>query len=172
MQQYLQNKKGLVENVFDQVYDQYDLMNDFMSFGIHRLGKKNMLNIIHPSSKQNLKDVACGNGDIEILFLKYFNKQAKIQIWTPNQEKKNNADIKEFCEVNFDINFPLTTLTEVQWSNAHELFLWAKNNHGKSAIPNWNFHNLLINREGTIDDTFASLTNQQSQKIRNNHEYH
>ena len=43
MQQYLQNKKGLVENVFDQVYDQYDLMNDFMSLGIHRLWKKNLL---------------------------------------------------------------------------------------------------------------------------------
>ena len=40
MQQYLQNKKGLVQNVFDQVYDQYDLMNDFMSLGIHRLWKK------------------------------------------------------------------------------------------------------------------------------------
>ena len=39
MEQYLQNKKGLVQNVFDQVYDQYDLMNDFMSFGIHRLWK-------------------------------------------------------------------------------------------------------------------------------------
>ena len=43
MQQYLQNKKGLVEKVFDQVYDQYDLMNDFMSLGIHRLWKKNLL---------------------------------------------------------------------------------------------------------------------------------
>ena len=41
MQQYLQNKKGLVQSVFDQVYNQYDLMNDFMSLGIHRLWKKN-----------------------------------------------------------------------------------------------------------------------------------
>ena len=40
MQQYLQNQKGLVENVFDQVFDRYDLMNDFMSLGIHRLWKK------------------------------------------------------------------------------------------------------------------------------------
>ena len=40
MQQYLQNKKGLVQNVFNQVYDRYDLMNDFMSLGIHRLWKK------------------------------------------------------------------------------------------------------------------------------------
>ena len=40
MQQYLQNKKGLVQNVFDQVFDQYDLMNDLMSFGTHRIWKK------------------------------------------------------------------------------------------------------------------------------------
>ena len=46
MQQYLQNKKGLVQNVFNQVYDQYDLMNDLMSFGIHRVWKKNLINMI------------------------------------------------------------------------------------------------------------------------------
>ncbi len=40
MQQYLQNRRGLVQNVFDQVYDRYDLMNDLMSLGIHRLWKK------------------------------------------------------------------------------------------------------------------------------------
>ena len=69
MQQYLQNKKGLVENVFDQVYDQYDLMNDLMSLGIHRLWKKNLLNMMNPSSSQKLIDVACGTGDIAKLFL-------------------------------------------------------------------------------------------------------
>ena len=59
MQQYLQNKKGLVQNVFNQVYDRYDLMNDFMSLGIHRLWKKSLLNMMNPSSNQNLIDVAC-----------------------------------------------------------------------------------------------------------------
>jgi glutathione peroxidase len=42
-----------------------------------------------------------------------------------NQEKNNNADVKEFCEVNFNINFPLTAITEVKGKNAHELFKWA-----------------------------------------------
>ena len=42
MQQNLQNKKGLVENVFNQVYNKYDLMNDFMSMGIHRYWKKSL----------------------------------------------------------------------------------------------------------------------------------
>ena len=84
-----------------------------------------------------------------------------------NQEKKDNTDVKEFCEVNFNINFPLTSITEVKGSNAHELFFWAKENHGKSAVPKWNFHKLLIDKNGKIDDTFASFTKPMSKKIIN-----
>ena len=82
-----------------------------------------------------------------------------------NQEKNSNSDVKEFCEVNFNINFPLTAITEVKGENAHELFKWAKDNHGKSAVPKWNFHKILINKEGKIEDTFASFTNPMSKKI-------
>ena len=82
-----------------------------------------------------------------------------------NQEKNSNNDVKKFCEVNFNINFPLTTITEVKGENAHELFKWAKDNHGKSAVPKWNFHKILINKEGKIEDTFASFTNPMSKKI-------
>ena len=82
-----------------------------------------------------------------------------------NQEKNNNADVKEFCEVNFDINFPLTTITDVRGKNAHEIFKWAKENHGKSAVPKWNFHKILINKEGKVQDTFASFTKPLSKKI-------
>ena len=84
-----------------------------------------------------------------------------------NQEKDNNSDIKEFCEVNFNINFPLTTITEVKGSNAHELFKWAKENYGKSTIPKWNFHKILINKNGEVEDTFASFTKPMSKKIIN-----
>ena len=82
-----------------------------------------------------------------------------------NQEKKNNDEVKEFCEVNFNINFPLTTITEVKGDNAHEIFKWAKKNYGKSAIPKWNFHKILINKEGKIEDTFASFTKPMSSKL-------
>ena len=82
-----------------------------------------------------------------------------------NQEKDNNGDIKKFCEVNFNINFPLTTLTEVKGKNAHELFKWAKENHGKSAEPKWNFHKILINKEGKVEDTFASFKKPMSKKL-------
>ena len=91
MQQYLQNKKGLVQNVFDQVYDQYDLMNDFMSLGIHRLWKKSMLNTMNPSINQNLIDVACGTGDIAKLYIKSTNEEADIMCVDPNINMINSS---------------------------------------------------------------------------------
>ena len=83
------------------------------------------------------------------------------------KKKKNNRDVKKFCEVNFNINFPLTTITDVKGDNAHEIFKWAKNNHGKSAVPKWNFHKILINKEGKVEDTFASFTKPMSKKLIN-----
>ena len=82
-----------------------------------------------------------------------------------NQEKNNNSEVKEFCKVNFNINFPLTSITEVKGDKAHDLFIWAKENHGKSAIPKWNFHKILINKEGKIEDTFSSFTRPMSKKL-------
>ena len=82
-------------------------------------------------------------------------------------KRKKNSDVKEFCELNFNITFPLTTITEVKGDNAHELFKWAKTNHGKSAIPKWNFYKILINKEGKIEDTFSSFTKPLSNKIIN-----
>ena len=82
-----------------------------------------------------------------------------------NQEKSNDADVKEFCEVNFNINFPLTTITEVKGKNSHEIFKWAKENHGKSAVPKWNFHKILINKDGIVQNTYSSFTNPTSSKI-------
>ena len=94
MQQNLQNKKGLVQNVFDQVYDQYDLMNDLMSLGTHRLWKSTMLNIMNPSKNQKLIDVACGTGDIAKLFLNHVNKSSEITCVDPNKGMINKGKIK------------------------------------------------------------------------------
>ena len=94
MQQYLQNKKGLVQNVFNQVYDQYDLMNDFMSLGIHRLWKKSLLNMMNPSQNKKLIDVACGTGDIAKLFLNYVNKDSQITCVDPNKGMLNKGKKK------------------------------------------------------------------------------
>ena len=84
-----------------------------------------------------------------------------------NQEKNNNIEVKDFCEVNFNINFPMTEITNVKGDDAHEIYKWAKENHGKSAVPKWNFYKILINKEGKIEDTYASLTNPTSKKIIN-----
>ena len=82
-----------------------------------------------------------------------------------NQEKSSNSEVKNFCEINFDINFPLSTITEVKGKKAHEIFKWAEKNYGKPAIPKWNFHKILINKEGKIEDTFTPFTKPTSPKI-------
>ncbi len=78
MQQNLQQKKGLVKSVFDSVYSKYDLMNDFMSFGVHRYWKRELIRLINPSAKDTLVDVACGTGDIAKLFSDVNQNQSKI----------------------------------------------------------------------------------------------
>ena len=86
MQQYLQNKKGLVEGVFDQVNNRYDLMNDFMSLGIHRLWKNSLINMMSPSVNKKLVDVACGTGDIGKLFLDKTNEKSDVTSIDPNKK--------------------------------------------------------------------------------------
>tara|TARA_B100001564_G_scaffold344588_1_gene342324 strand:+ start:438 stop:1142 length:705 start_codon:yes stop_codon:yes gene_type:complete len=105
MQQYLQNKKGLVKNVFDQVFDQYDLMNDLMSLGVHRLWKKNLLNMMNPSSNKTLIDVACGTGDIAKLYLNHVNNSSQITCVDPNKSmiKKGKEKLKKFKNLNWII---------------------------------------------------------------------
>ena len=106
--------------------------------------------------------------DLQELWDKYKSKGLVI-LGIPsnsfNQEKKGNDDVKKFCEINFNINFPLTIITEVKGDNAHDIFKWAKKNYGKSAVPKWNFHKILINKEGKVEDTFTSFTNPISKKI-------
>ncbi len=106
--------------------------------------------------------------DLQKLWDKYKNS-GLVVIGVPsksfNQEKDTNQEVKEFCEVNFNIDFPLTSIYEVKGKNAHEIYQWAKKNYGNSAIPKWNFHKILIGRDGKIIDTYASFTNPTSNKI-------
>ena len=105
MQQYLQNKKGLVENVFNKVYGKYDLMNDFMSFGIHRIWKKNLMNWMSPSSGKKLIDVACGTGDLGKLFLDLTNVNENISCVDPNEGmiKKGKKKLLKYKNINWII---------------------------------------------------------------------
>jgi len=81
------------------------------------------------------------------------------------QEPGSNEEIKNFCETNFNITFPMTEKVDVKGENANELYSWAKDNYGKSTIPKWNFHKILINKEGKVQDTYNSFIEPLSKKI-------
>ena len=81
------------------------------------------------------------------------------------QEPGSNKEIKDFCETNFNITFPITDKVDVKGKNAHIIYKWAKENYGNSTVPKWNFHKILINKEGKIQDTFNSFITPLSDKI-------
>ena len=127
--------------------------------------KNNVLLITNVASK-------CGftsqYEDLQTIWKKY-QKDGLIVIGVPsnsfNQEPGTNQEVKNFCEAKFGISFPMTQKVEVKGDNAHQIYKWAKDNYGKSAVPKWNFYKILINNEGKIEDTYASLTNPTSNKI-------
>ena len=108
--------------------------------------------------------------DLQNLWNSYKNKNL-IVIGVPTNDFKrepaSNADIKEFCETNFNISFPLTEKINVVGKNAHPFYKWAKENYGNGAVPKWNFHKIIIGKNGKISDTFASITNPSSKKFIN-----
>ena len=77
--------------------------------------------------------------ELQTLWDKYKSK-GLIVIGVPsnsfNQEKKTDNEIKKFCEVNFNINFPLTTMIDVKGENAHEIYKWARDNHVNPLYQN------------------------------------
>ena len=107
--------------------------------------------------------------ELQQLYDEYKNR-GLIVIGVPSnqfggQEPGTESEIKDFCETNFNITFPITSKYDVKGSNAHPIYLWAKETFGKSAVPKWNFHKILINKEGKIEDTYLSFTNPLSNKI-------
>ena len=59
----------------------------------------------------------------------------------------------------------MTSIYDVKGENAHEIYKWAEKNFGKGASPKWNFHKILINRNGKVEDTYSSFTSPNSKKI-------
>ena len=107
---------------------------------------------------------------LQMLWSNYKNKNlVVIGVPTNNfkQEPGNNKEIKDFCETNFGINFPMTEKTNVIGKDAHPFYKWAKKNHGIGAIPKWNFHKIIIGKNGKVVDTFASFTKPTSDKFLN-----
>ena len=107
--------------------------------------------------------------DIQKIWENYQNKGIVVLGVPSNdfgqQEPGNNQEIKNFCESKFGITFPMTEKVSVKGSNAHPFYIWAKENHGNSAIPKWNFHKIIVGKDGKIIDTFASITKPSSRKF-------
>ena len=109
--------------------------------------------------------------ELQELYLKY-NEKGFVVLGVPSnqfggQEPGNNNEIKDFCETNFNITFPMTSKFDVKGESAHPIYLWAKENYGNSAIPKWNFHKILINKDGKVEETFSSFTKPMSKKLLN-----
>ena len=105
MKTHHKNSERLVTKVFQDVFDKYDLMNDLMSLGIHRLWKKNFINWLNPQKNTTLVDVASGTGDIAKLYLNKINYKGHVccvdeskEMLNINREKlKGNINVKWFC---------------------------------------------------------------------------
>ena len=102
MKTYHTNDKKLLKKVFQDVFDKYDLMNDLMSLGVHRLWKKTFIDLLNPQKNSKLIDVASGTGDIAKLFLKKINNEGHVccvdensgNVGTPRPDKLFSESFK------------------------------------------------------------------------------
>lgn len=108
--------------------------------------------------------------DLQNLWTNYKDKNL-IVIGVPTndfkQEPSSNAEIKDFCEQNFNINFPMTEKINVLGKKSHPFYKWAKDNYGIGAVPKWNFHKIIVGKNGKVVDTFSSITKPSSKKFVN-----
>ena len=106
--------------------------------------------------------------DLQRLWTEYKSKNLIVLgIPTNNfrQEPGNNKEIKDFCETNFGITFPMTEKTNVIGGNSHPFYKWARKDYGIGAIPKWNFHKIIIGKDGKVAETFSSITKPSSIKF-------
>ena len=82
-----------------------------------------------------------------------------------NQEPGSNEQIKNFCVSKFNVSFPMTEKEIVVGDEAHPFYKWAKKNFGKSSVPKWNFHKIVIGKDGKVLKTFTSFTKPSSSKF-------
>jgi glutathione peroxidase len=74
------------------------------------------------------------------------------------QEPGTEAEIKEFCETRFKVDFPMTSKVDVKGKKAHPFYVWAREQLGKDAVPTWNFHKILIGKRGEAIRAFGPRT--------------
>ena len=81
------------------------------------------------------------------------------------QEPGTEQEIKDFCETKFNIDFPLTSKEDVKGEGAHPFYKWALAELGESADPAWNFHKLLVGKDGKLIRAFGPRTEPQAEEI-------
>ena len=103
MKNNIQDKAKLVNSVFSKVYKKYDLMNDVMSLGIHRIWKEKYINWLNPSPNSSLIDVASGTGDIAKLFSSFIKHSGKITCVEPNNEmfEQGRKNLRKYKNINW-----------------------------------------------------------------------
>ena len=74
------------------------------------------------------------------------------------QEPGSEAEIKDFCETRFNVDFPLTSKVDVKEAGAHPFYKWAEQELGEPAVPVWNFHKILIGKNGEAIQAFGPRT--------------
>ena len=115
MYQKLQNSKNLVSDVFNKVHDKYDLMNNLMSFGIHKTWKKQLIYSMKPKKNKKLIDVACGTGDIARIFMDETNNKSKVVCVDPN--KKMISTGKEKLKYYKNISWKVASAEKLPFKN-------------------------------------------------------
>ena len=81
------------------------------------------------------------------------------------QEPGDEAEIKAFCQVKFDVDFPMTAKVDVKDAGRHPFYAWAEDKLGTPAVPVWNFHKILIGPEGEAIAAFGPRTDPQAAEI-------
>jgi glutathione peroxidase len=82
-----------------------------------------------------------------------------------NQELDDEADIKEFCEVNFDVDFPLTAKVATRGAAQHPFFAEVEAQLGAAALPGWNFHKFLVGADGDLVASWPSHVRPASRAV-------
>lgn len=82
------------------------------------------------------------------------------------QELETAEEIREFCTINFGVTFPMAGRTAVTGADAHPFYQWAEAELGEEAVPQWNFHKLLIGRDGRLITAFPTRTSPTSDEVR------
>ncbi len=107
--------------------------------------------------------------DLQALWERY-RERGLVVLGVPSndfgrQEPGSNADIKEFCEVNFSVDFPMTVKQQVRGAEAHPMFRWFAAELGKKGQPTWNFHKFLITPDGRVVEAWPARVSPSSSQV-------